>query len=138
MRGHDVAPRTFRQAPGATSKNGILLRFLLALCAWSQWARRPSISVAMRAESARSLSLRRVRPSPSRGSTSRSARSSNGPGPGTGTIYRHLPQRVALVDAIFEERTAELVEVVERAPACEDTARGLRLLLLASPRELRA
>jgi len=59
-------------------------------------------------------------------------------GAGTGTIYRHLPHRVALVDAIFEERTAELVEVVERAPACEDTARGLRLLLLASPRELRA
>ena len=50
-------------------------------------------------------------------------------GVGTGTLYRHFPNREALVDAILEERTAELVEVIERALACADPWQGLRQLL---------
>jgi AcrR family transcriptional regulator len=50
-------------------------------------------------------------------------------GVGTGTLYRHFPNREALVDAMFEERTAELVEVVERALTCADPWQGLQQLL---------
>jgi AcrR family transcriptional regulator len=50
-------------------------------------------------------------------------------GLGTGTLYRHFPDREALVDAIFEERTGEVVEVIERALGCADPFLGVQQLL---------
>jgi len=50
-------------------------------------------------------------------------------GVGTGTLYRHFPNGEALVDAIFAERTAEFLEVIERALVGDDPSCGLQQLL---------
>jgi AcrR family transcriptional regulator len=47
-------------------------------------------------------------------------------GLGIGTLYRHFADREALVDAIFETRTGEIVDVIKEALAEEDASDGLR------------
>ena len=44
---------------------------------------------------------------------------------GVGTVYRRFPDREALVNALFEKRIAELVELAERAERNPDAWEGL-------------
>ncbi|MCL8253411.1 TetR/AcrR family transcriptional regulator, partial [Aeromicrobium fastidiosum] len=46
-------------------------------------------------------------------------------GIGVGTVYRRFPQRSELIQALFESRIAELVEVAERSAALPDAWEGL-------------
>jgi AcrR family transcriptional regulator len=46
-------------------------------------------------------------------------------GLGIGTLYRHFPNREALVDAIFEARTGEIVDAIESALAHENASEAL-------------
>ena len=46
-------------------------------------------------------------------------------GVGIGTLYRHLPSRDALVEAIFEEHIAVVLTAAEEAAAAEDAWEGL-------------
>ncbi|HEY4348376.1 MAG TPA: helix-turn-helix domain-containing protein [Gaiellaceae bacterium] len=50
-------------------------------------------------------------------------------GVGIGTLYRHFPNREALVDAIFEDRGEEVVAMFGRVLEVDDPAAGLWLLL---------
>ncbi len=50
-------------------------------------------------------------------------------GVGTGTLYRHFPNREALVDALFAERAGEIVDAVAAAAAEKEPARALALLV---------
>lgn len=50
-------------------------------------------------------------------------------GVGVGTVYRHFPNRHALVEALSAERFRELLEEAEAAAAVEDPMTGLRRLL---------
>jgi AcrR family transcriptional regulator len=64
-------------------------------------------------------------------------------GVGVGTVYRRFPDKEALVEALFEERIAELVGLAEEALAAPDSWDGLVQFLrragtsLASDRGLR-
>jgi AcrR family transcriptional regulator len=53
-------------------------------------------------------------------------------GVGIGTLYRRFPTKEALIDAIFEARLAEYVQVAERALEHEDGWGGLRDFLEAA------
>jgi AcrR family transcriptional regulator len=46
-------------------------------------------------------------------------------GLGIGTLYRHFPNREALVDAIFEARAGEIVDAIESALAHENASEAL-------------
>ncbi|MER8002455.1 helix-turn-helix domain-containing protein [Streptomyces sp. NPDC095613] len=50
-------------------------------------------------------------------------------GVGVGTVYRHFPNRHALVEALSEERFRELIGEAQAAAAAEDPFAGLRCLL---------
>ncbi|MEU8706564.1 TetR family transcriptional regulator [Streptomyces sp. NPDC048565] len=50
-------------------------------------------------------------------------------GVGVGTVYRHFPNRHALVEALSAERFRELLEEAQAAAAVEDPLTGLRRLL---------
>ncbi|MER6528612.1 TetR/AcrR family transcriptional regulator [Streptomyces sp. NPDC001508] len=50
-------------------------------------------------------------------------------GVGVGTVYRHFPNRHALVEALSEERFRELIAEAQAAVAAEDPLAGLRRLL---------
>ncbi|MFF5566945.1 TetR/AcrR family transcriptional regulator [Streptomyces sp. NPDC012623] len=50
-------------------------------------------------------------------------------GLGTGTVYRHFPNRHALMEALSAERFSELVEEARAAAVEEDILAGLRRLL---------
>jgi AcrR family transcriptional regulator len=50
-------------------------------------------------------------------------------GVGTGTLYRHFPNREALVNAIFEDRVGELITVLQAALEVDDALLGLQQLL---------
>ncbi|GHF91046.1 TetR/AcrR family transcriptional regulator [Streptomyces sp. JUS-F4] len=50
-------------------------------------------------------------------------------GVGVGTVYRHFPNRHALVEALSADRFRELVEEAQAAAAEEDPFTGLRRLL---------
>ena len=50
-------------------------------------------------------------------------------GVGIGTLYRRFPTRQALVEAIFEDRVEELVEVAEQAAADPDPWHGFSSFL---------
>ncbi|MET9294995.1 TetR family transcriptional regulator [Streptomyces sp. NPDC003077] len=50
-------------------------------------------------------------------------------GVGVGTVYRHFPNRHALVEALSAERFRELVEEARAAADAEDALAGLRRLL---------
>jgi AcrR family transcriptional regulator len=64
-------------------------------------------------------------------------------GVGVGTVYRRFPNKELLIDALFEERIGEIVELAREAVADEDAWRGLTSFLegsvdlLASDRGLR-
>lgn len=53
-------------------------------------------------------------------------------GVGTGTLYRRFPTKEHLIQALFEERIAELEPVAARALARDDAWEGLRELLHAA------
>src|SRR5581483_2925806 len=46
-------------------------------------------------------------------------------GVGVGTVYRRFPDKSQLIDELFEEKVAELVEVMERALADPDPWHGV-------------
>jgi len=46
-------------------------------------------------------------------------------GVGVGTVYRRFPDKAILIDALFEQRVGELVELAEDALAHEDAWAGL-------------
>ncbi|MYR94612.1 MULTISPECIES: TetR/AcrR family transcriptional regulator [unclassified Streptomyces] len=50
-------------------------------------------------------------------------------GVGVGTVYRHFPNRHALLEALSAERFEELVEEAKAAAVAEDPLTGLRRLL---------
>ncbi|WP_256096146.1 TetR/AcrR family transcriptional regulator [Streptomyces sp. LUP30] len=50
-------------------------------------------------------------------------------GVGVGTVYRHFPDRHALIEALSVERFRELVEQARAASSAEDPQEGLRGLL---------
>ncbi|WP_159774632.1 TetR/AcrR family transcriptional regulator [Streptomyces sp. HM190] len=50
-------------------------------------------------------------------------------GVGVGTVYRHFPDRHALIEALSVERFRELVEQARAASSAEDALEGLRGLL---------
>ncbi|MBQ1027715.1 TetR/AcrR family transcriptional regulator [Micromonospora sp. C95] len=53
-------------------------------------------------------------------------------GVGVGTVYRHFPNRQALLEALAAERFALLVQAAEQAVASPDVAAGLARLLRAA------
>lgn len=53
-------------------------------------------------------------------------------GVGVGTVYRRFPDKQQLVDALFEERIEEMVDLVEKALAAADAWTGLRQFVLAA------
>ncbi|MGI9097636.1 MAG: TetR/AcrR family transcriptional regulator [Solirubrobacteraceae bacterium] len=46
-------------------------------------------------------------------------------GVGVGTVYRRFPDKEQLIDALFEERIGEVVELAEESLRCEDAWEGL-------------
>ncbi|CAM5733991.1 TetR family transcriptional regulator OS=Streptomyces microflavus OX=1919 GN=Smic_74720 PE=4 SV=1 [Streptomyces microflavus] len=50
-------------------------------------------------------------------------------GVGVGTVYRHFPNRHALVEALSAERLRELVDEAQAAASADDPLTGLRRLL---------
>lgn len=50
-------------------------------------------------------------------------------GVGVGTVYRHFPNRHALVEALSAERLRELVDEAQAAASADDPLAGLRRLL---------
>jgi AcrR family transcriptional regulator len=48
-------------------------------------------------------------------------------GVGVGTLYRHFPQREALVEAVYQREAARLVDRARELAATEPAPRGLRL-----------
>ncbi len=55
------------------------------------------------------------------------------PGAGAGTVYRHFPNRGALVGALSAARFRELVVEAQTAVAAENPRAGLRRLLRFGP-----
>jgi AcrR family transcriptional regulator len=53
-------------------------------------------------------------------------------GVGVGTVYRRFPDKARLIDALFERKLEELVELMERAAADPDPWAGLTGFLAAS------
>jgi AcrR family transcriptional regulator len=53
-------------------------------------------------------------------------------GVGMGTLYRRFPNKATLIDAIFEARLSEYLEIAERAAEREDAWEGLRTFLEAA------
>jgi AcrR family transcriptional regulator len=46
-------------------------------------------------------------------------------GVGTGTVYRRFPEKIRLIEALFEERLDQLIELIERGLAHPDPWEGL-------------
>src|SRR3954449_11052411 len=44
---------------------------------------------------------------------------------GVGTVYRRFPDKDLLIDALFEERVQEMLDLAEESLACEDAWQGL-------------
>jgi AcrR family transcriptional regulator len=44
---------------------------------------------------------------------------------GVGTVYRRFPDKELLIDALFEERVQDMLDLAEESLACEDAWQGL-------------